>query len=62
MTKLRALTMHKNNSRKSSKIKGCRPLQPSYNLTGKLLEFGYYSYAYRWQQGKEKQCINNNYS
>ncbi len=28
--------MYKNNSRDSSKFRGCSPLQLSYNLTGKL--------------------------
>jgi len=37
--------MYKNNSRHSSKIKGCSPLQLSCNLTGKCHAVGYYSYV-----------------
>ena len=39
------LTMYKNNSRYSSKSKGCSPLQLSCNLTGKCHAVGYYSYT-----------------
>ena len=39
--------MYKNNSRNSSKIKGCSPLYLSCNLTGKYPAIGYYSYANR---------------
>ena len=39
--------MHKNNSRNSSVIKGCSPLQLFCNLTGMKPEIGYYSYAKR---------------
>ncbi len=39
--------MYKNNSRDSSKIKGCSPLQLSCNLTGKGNAVGYYSYTKR---------------
>ncbi|RZT95672.1 hypothetical protein EV201_0296 [Ancylomarina subtilis] len=39
--------MYKNNSRDSSKFKGCSPLQLSRNLTGKHHAFGYYSYTHR---------------
>jgi hypothetical protein len=42
--------MHKNNSRNSSKFKGCSPLQLSYNLIGKCHAVGYYSYASRCEQ------------
>ena len=42
-----SLTMCKNNSRNSSKLKGCSPLQLSCNLTGKHHAFGYYSYTQR---------------
>ncbi len=38
-----------NNSRDSSKFKGCSPLQLLYNLTGKHAVVGYYSYTNRWQ-------------
>ena len=41
--------MYKNNSRGSSKIKGCSPLQLLCNLTGKCHAVGYYSYTNRWQ-------------
>ena len=41
--------MYKNNSRGSSKFKGCSQLQHSCNLTGKYHAFGYYSYTSRWQ-------------
>ncbi len=41
------LTMYKNNSRESSKLKGCSPLQLSCSLTGKCHEVGYYSYTQR---------------
>jgi len=40
-------TMYKNNSRGSSKFKGCSPLQLSYILTGKYHAVGYYSYTNR---------------
>ena len=39
--------MYKNNSRDSSKLKGCSPLQPSCILTGKYNAIGYYSYTQR---------------
>ena len=39
--------MYKNNSRNSSKLKGCSPLQLSCNLTGKCHAIGYYSYTKR---------------
>jgi hypothetical protein len=39
--------MYKNNSRDSSKFKGCSPLQLSCNLTGKCHAIGYYSYTNR---------------
>jgi len=41
-------TMYKNNSRNSSKFKGCSPLQLLYNLIGKCHAIGYYSYTNRW--------------
>jgi len=43
-------TMHKNNSRNSSKFKGFSPLQLFCNLTGKQPAIGYYSYAKRYPQ------------
>ncbi len=46
--------MHKNNSRNSSKFKGCSPLQLSYNLIGKCHAVGYYSYASRCRKTQEK--------
>ncbi len=39
--------MYKNNSRFSSKFKGCSPLQLSCNLIGKYNAIGYYSYTNR---------------
>ena len=39
--KCQPLTMYKNNSRNSSKFKGCSPLQLSCNLTGKCHAIGY---------------------
>ena len=41
-------TMYKNNSRGSSKFKGCSPLQLPCNLTGLKPEIGYYSYSINW--------------
>ncbi len=40
--------MYKNNSRFSSKFKGCSPLQISCNLTRKCHAIGYYSYTKRY--------------
>jgi hypothetical protein len=40
--------MYKNNSRDSSKFKGCSPLQPSCKLKDLSSEVGYYSYTERW--------------
>jgi len=42
--------MYKNNSRDSSKIKACSPLQRSCNLTEKYHAVGYYSYTHRCHQ------------
>ena len=42
--------MYKNNSRVSSKFKGCSPLQLSCNLTEKCHAVGYYSYTQRYGQ------------
>jgi hypothetical protein len=39
--------MYKNNSRFSSKIKCCNPLQLLCNLKEKKAEIGYYSYTNR---------------
>ena len=39
--------MYKNNSRDSSKFKGCSSLQLSYILTGKRNAVDYYSYTKR---------------
>ncbi len=39
------VTMYKNNSRFSSKFRGCSPLQLSCNLTGMKPAIGYYSYT-----------------
>lgn len=39
--------MYKNNSRFSSKFKGCSPLVFSCNLTGKYHAVDYYSYTKR---------------
>ncbi len=38
-------TMYKNNSRDSSELGVCSPLQLSCNLTGKCHVVGYYSYT-----------------
>ena len=46
--------MYKNNSRDSSKLKGCSPLQLSCNLTGKCHAIGYYSYTKRYRAFKKK--------
>jgi len=40
--------MYKNNSRDSSKFKGCSPLQLSCNLTENFNAIGYYSYTNRY--------------
>ena len=55
MNKAQPITMYKNNSRDSSKFKGCSPLQRSCNLTGKCHAIGYYSYTYRYGQLPENQ-------
>jgi len=47
--------MYKNNSRNSSKFKGCSPLELSCNLTGKCHAVGYYSYTYRYRQALTKK-------
>ena len=46
-------TMYKNNSRNSSKFKGCSPLQLSCNLTGMKPAFAYIFIA------KPLACINS---
>lgn len=38
--------MYKNNSRDSSKLKGCSPLHLSCNLTGTMPAIGYYFYTF----------------
>jgi hypothetical protein len=48
-------TKYKNNSRDSSRFKGCNPLQLFCNLTGKCHAIGYYSYTNRYGVLKEKQ-------
>lgn len=45
--------MYKNNSRNSSKFKGCSPLQLLCNLTEKCHAVGYFSYTNRCVQAKE---------
>lgn len=45
--------MYKNNSRDSSKFKGCSPLRLPCYLTGKCHAFGYYSYTNRWAAAKK---------
>jgi len=53
--------MYKNNSRNSSKIKDCSPLQLSCKLEDLSSAIGYYSYIYRWLQAeKMKLQINEN--
>jgi len=42
-------TMYKNNSRDSSKFKGCSPLQLSCNLIGLKHAICYYSHTERYQ-------------
>ena len=42
--------MYKNNSRDSSKFKGCSPLQLLCNLTDLKPATGYYSYTKRYGQ------------
>jgi len=49
--------MYKNNSRDSSKFKGCSPLQLSCNLTGKCHAVGYYSYTNRYVGLYEKTAL-----
>lgn len=51
------LTMYKNNSRDSSKFKGCSPLQFLCNLTEMKPAIGYYSYTNRYGQGKNASII-----
>jgi hypothetical protein len=45
--------MYKNNSRDSSKFKGCSPLQLLCNLTGMKHAVGYYSYTNRYPQAEK---------
>jgi hypothetical protein len=51
--------MYKNNSRVSSKIKGCSPLQLSCNLTRKCHAIGYYSYTQRCQTLENEETYFN---
>jgi len=51
--------MYKNNSRDNSKFKGCSPLQPFCNLTGKYHAVGYYSYTRRCATLEQKLSDNN---
>ena len=44
------ITMYKNNSRVTSKFKGCSPLQLSCKLKDSSSEVGYYSYTHRCSQ------------
>ena len=55
--------MYKNNSRGSSKFKGCSPLQLSCNLTGKCHAVGYYSYTNRYNHPdyKSKKITKHEY-
>ena len=46
--------MYKNNSRGSTKLKVCCPLQLTGNLTGKCPAVGYYSYTNRYEKTKDK--------
>ena len=52
--------MYKNNSRFSSNIKVCSPLQLSCNLTEMKPAIGYYSYTKRWQTLKNDEELNFN--
>lgn len=45
MKKAQQVTMYKNNSRDSSKFKGCNPLQLHRKLKDLSSEVGYYSYT-----------------
>jgi len=51
--------MYKNNSRDSSKFKGCSPLQFYYNLKDLSLTFGYYSYTHRCSSFKISIQLKN---
>lgn len=50
--------MYKNNSRNSSKFKGCSPLQLLCNLTRKFHVVGYYSYTKRCGALKETDNLD----
>ena len=49
--------MYKNNSRDSSKIKICSPLQFSISLIGLKPAIGYYSYTKRYTQLMGRKLI-----
>lgn len=49
MNKHQAVTIYKNNSRNSSKFKGCSPLQLLCNLTGMKPANSYYSNTKRYR-------------
>ena len=49
-------TMYKNNSRFSSKFKGCSPQHLFCILTEKCNAVGYYSYTYRVRQEEKTIC------
>jgi len=48
------ITMYKNNSRDSSKLKGCSPLQLHRKLKDWSSEIGYYSYTHRYHTYKKR--------
>ena len=49
MNKAQQVTMYKNNSRHSSKFKGCSPLQLHRKLKDWSSVVGYYSYTHRYK-------------
>lgn len=51
--KSQLLTMYKNNSRFSSKFRGCNPLRLSCNLIRMKPAIGYYSYTNRYAQSEK---------
>ncbi len=50
--------MYKNNSRFSSKLKGCSPLKPLCNLTENKPAIGYYSYTHVSHHKRRKNANN----
>lgn len=50
--------MYKNNSRDSSKFKGCNPHKISCSVTGKCHAIGYYSYTNRCHALKNQHHTN----